>query len=418
MLPFAAIVVAAGQGLRAGQSVPKQFAPYRGRALVAHSVQALVDAGADPVIVAIPRGAELMAAKALADLPQVRFVTGGQTRQESVYRTLEECAEFDPAYVLIHDAARPDLPREVIEDLLAALQTHHGAVPVLPVVDSLVQAGDDDALAGSVSRESMRRVQTPQAFQFHAILNAHRGWFGDPDATDDSQVLREAGGSVALVEGSERLKKITHPEDFVEEAASPLMTKPVRDKPPVDVPPDDTPQAAAHPAPTVAPALAFPRMGLGFDVHELAEGERLFLCGIELDHSHGLVGHSDADVALHAITDAVLGAVALGDIGDHFPPDDPQWEGAASSRFLDHAVQMAYDAGWQVGNVDLTLICEAPRIKPHRETMRARVAEIMQVDTSQVSIKATTSEGLGFTGRHEGIAAQAIATLVPIVSES
>ncbi|MEE4289759.1 MAG: 2-C-methyl-D-erythritol 2,4-cyclodiphosphate synthase, partial [Erythrobacter sp.] len=267
---------------------------------------------------------------------------------------------------------------EVIARLLAALEDHPGAIPTLPVVDSLAVASDTGTMAGKAEREALRRVQTPQAFRFDAILAAHRAWPGAKDAGDDAQVLAASAGSVALVDGDERLKKITFAEDLMN---------------------------ATH--------TAAIRIGQGFDVHALAEGEELWLCGVKLDHTHGLAGHSDADVALHAITDAVLGAIAEGDIGTHFPPSDPKWKGARSGQFLEHSVALARRAGYAPGNIDLTIICEAPKIGPHRPAMRAEVARLAGLDEGAVSIKATTTERLGFTGRGEGIAAQAIVTLVP-----
>ena len=374
--PFAAIVVAAGKGLRVGGDTPKQFRMYRGKPLIRHSVEALLAAGADPLVVVIGADAEADAAAALLGIA-VRFVTGGATRQDSVRAGLEALAEAAPKAVLIHDAARPDLPRAVIARLLAALEDHSGAIPVLPVVDSLAIAGAGGVMTGKAEREVLRRVQTPQAFRFAAILAAHRDWPGARDAGDDAQVLMASNGSAALVDGDERLKKITFAEDFVDDTALPPF-----------------------------------RIGQGFDVHRLEAGEELWLGGVLIPHDKGLSGHSDADVALHAITDAVLGAIGEGDIGTHFPPSDPQWRGARSGRFLEHAVGLARAAGYMVGNIDLTLVCEAPKIGPHRPAMRAEVARLMGLAESAVSIKATTTEKLGFTGRGEGIAAQAIVCLI------
>jgi 2-C-methyl-D-erythritol 4-phosphate cytidylyltransferase/2-C-methyl-D-erythritol 2,4-cyclodiphosphate synthase len=377
---FAAIVVAAGKGLRVGGEVPKQFRQWRSKPLVRHSVEALLDAGAQPLVVVIGADAQTEAESALAGLVGVQFVTGGASRQDSVRNGLEALAHDSPQCVLIHDAARPDLPIAVIERLLAALASHPGAIPVLPVVDSLALAGNDGLMAGKAVRESLRRVQTPQAFGYNAILAAHRGWTGATEAGDDAQVLVASSGSVALVDGDERLKKITFAEDFVD-----IFT-----------------------ASGATPAF---RIGQGYDVHRLEVGEELWLCGVLVPHDKGLSGHSDADVALHAITDAVLGAIGAGDIGTHFPPSDPQWRGARSAQFLAHAIKLAREAGYEIGNVDLTLVCEAPKIGPHRPAMRSAVAQIMGTAESAVSIKATTTEKLGFTGRGEGIAAQAIVAL-------
>jgi 2-C-methyl-D-erythritol 4-phosphate cytidylyltransferase/2-C-methyl-D-erythritol 2,4-cyclodiphosphate synthase len=370
---FAAIVVAAGQGLRAGQPVPKQFAFWRGKPVVRHSVETLLTVGAAPVVVAIPAGAEEVAGEALAGL-DVTFVTGGATRQESVARALAAVAGSER--VLIHDAARPNIPPMSVKRLIEALNTCAGAIPVLPITDSLAIA-ENGLMAGSADRDALRRVQTPQAFRTVDIIAAHRTWTGELTAGDDAQVLRAAGGEVALVEGDEALAKLTFADDFKE-----------------------------------APMTI--RVGTGFDVHRLAPGEELWLCGVRIDHDLGLAGHSDADVGLHAVVDAILGAVGAGDIGQHFPPSDAQWKGAPSSRFVEHAVSLVTQAGYRVGNIDLTLICEAPKIGPHREAMQAKLAALAGVDLGAVNVKATTTERLGFTGRGEGIAAQAVATVVRI----
>ena len=335
-------------------------------------MESLIAAGASPIVIAVPENGEQAAQAALAGLEGFRLVTGGETRQQSVARALRALGAAER--VLIHDAARPDLPRAVIARLLAALDDHAGAIPVLPVVDSL-SLDTGGMMTGTAPREQLRRVQTPQAFRFAAILAAHNAWQGDAPAGDDAQVLRAAGGEVAHVPGDERLAKLTFAEDF--------MTR----LPPV-------------------------RTGMGYDVHRLAAGEELWLAGIRIEHDKGLAGHSDADVGLHAIVDALLGAIGNGDIGSHFPPSDPQWKGASSDRFLSHAAQLVGDAGYAIGNIDLTLICEAPKIGPHREAMRTRIAELLGVDIQAISVKATTTERLGFTGRGEGIAAQAVATII------
>ncbi|MBM3595631.1 MAG: bifunctional 2-C-methyl-D-erythritol 4-phosphate cytidylyltransferase/2-C-methyl-D-erythritol 2,4-cyclodiphosphate synthase [Alphaproteobacteria bacterium] len=372
--PAAAVIVAAGQGLRAGQPVPKQFALWRGKPLLRHSAERFSAAGFAPIVVAIPDGADEIAARALAGIASARFVTGGTTRQASVRVALEALEGDAPWLVFIHDAARPLIPSAVLNRLEGALQEHECAIPVLPVVDSLVEA--EDAIMGAPARrEALRRVQTPQAFRYDAILAAHKAWQGDLNAGDDAQVARAAGMAVALVEGDEMLHKVTTEADFA------------------------------------APVAAM-RIGMGYDVHRLERGEELWLCGVKIEHSHGLSGHSDADVAIHALVDAILGAVADGDIGSHFPPSDPQWRGASSDRFLAHAASGAAHAGYAIGNVDLTIVCEAPRIGPHREAMRARLAAILGVDIALVSVKATTTEKLGPMGRGEGIAAQAVVSLV------
>ena len=378
---LAAIIVAAGKGLRAGQPVPKQFAPYRDSTVLRHAVEALRKGGVERFAVAIPEGGDALAQESLSGMDGITLLTGGASRQESVALALEALAEHGPQTVLIHDAARPDCPPDVVARLVEALDDHPGAIPVLPVVDSMVIA-DGDLMASDARRETLRRVQTPQAFRYADILAAHREWQGDATAGDDAQVLRAAGGNVALVEGDERLRKLTFAEDFVSDTS-----------------------LAQSPAQPV-------RVGMGYDVHRLAAGEELWLCGVQIPHDRGLAGHSDADVGLHAVVDAILGAVAAGDIGQHFPPSDPEWKGAPSARFVEHAVKLASDAGYAVGNVDLTLICEAPKIGPHRDAMRERLAELLGVAVGSVSVKATTTEKLGFTGREEGIAAQAVAMMV------
>lgn len=372
--PFTAIVVAAGQGLRAGGDIPKQFRNWRGKPLLRHSVEALLAQGAGEVVVAIPEDADELANIALTGLADYRLITGGSTRQQSVKLALEALAANSPQLVLIHDAARPDLPAAVTHALIAALTDAPGAIPVLPVVDSIAIA-EGGMMSGKADRDVMRRVQTPQAFRFADILAAHHAWAEDIHAGDDAQVLMAHGGQVALVDGSERLKKVTFAEDFVS-----------------DIP-------------------SF-RIGQGYDVHRLADGEELWLCGLKIDHSRGLAGHSDADVALHAVVDALLGAIANGDIGSHFPPSEPQWRGASSAQFVSHAVKLVQDAGYVIGNIDLTIICEAPKIGPHRDAMRTKLAELLCVELTQVSVKATTTERLGFTGRGEGIAAQAVVSLI------
>lgn len=374
LVSTAAVIVAAGQGLRAGQPLPKQFAQWHGKPVLRHSAEAFAAAGIGPIVVAIPAGADALASEALAGIAGIRLVTGGATRQQSVRAALEALAPDAPAQVLIHDAARPGLSGAMIDRLVLALADLPGAIPVLPVVDSLAHA-DGDRMGQPANRAMLRRVQTPQAFRFEAILAAHRAWSGPSEAGDDAQVAQAAGLGVALVEGDEALQKLTFASDF----------------------------ASSDPA---------IRIGSGYDVHRLAAGEELWLCGVRIDHDKGLSGHSDADVAIHALVDAILGALGQGDIGAHFPPSDPQWRGASSDRFLVHAAQLAARAGYRIGNVDVTIICEAPKIGPHREAMRARLAQLLGCDPGAVSVKATTTERLGFTGRGEGIAAQAVASLI------
>ncbi|MXO64531.1 bifunctional 2-C-methyl-D-erythritol 4-phosphate cytidylyltransferase/2-C-methyl-D-erythritol 2,4-cyclodiphosphate synthase [Altericroceibacterium endophyticum] len=373
---FAAIIVAAGKGLRAGHALPKQFVEWRGKPVLRHSAESLRDAGASPLIVVIPAGAQDVAAQALDGLSDIEFIIGGATRQESVFAALNYLSNRSCDRVLIHDAARPILPHAVVQRLMAALETDAGAIPVLPVVDSLAQA-EGHRMVGTAQRDKLKRVQTPQAFRFTDIYNAHQAWDGAADAGDDAQILHAAGGLVALVEGDEALKKLTFAEDFM-------------------------------------PARMPIRIGSGFDVHRLVDQEELWLGGIKIEHHQGLSGHSDADVVLHAVVDAILGGVAKGDIGQHFPPSDPRWKGARSSQFVEHAVSLAAEAGYRVGNMDVTIMCEAPKIGPHRDAMREKLAELTSVDVSMVSVKATTTERLGFTGRGEGIAAQAVVTLTEV----
>jgi 2-C-methyl-D-erythritol 4-phosphate cytidylyltransferase/2-C-methyl-D-erythritol 2,4-cyclodiphosphate synthase len=373
-----ALVVAAGSGSRMGGELPKQYMPIGGKALLAHAIDHLRHPLVDEVRVVIGSGQEALYEVALGGRALPFPINGGDTRQQSVRNGLEALASDGVSKVLIHDAARPFLPVRVLEALLTILELKEGAVPVLPVVDSLALKGE--ALGNPVVRDELVRVQTPQAFRFEAILSAHRSWNSAADATDDAQVARAAGVEVALVQGDPMLDKLTYAEDF-----------------------DRAERRLA--------ASMVSRTGLGFDVHVFAEGKELWLGGLPIPHSHGLKGHSDADVVLHALTDAILGAIGEGDIGDHFPPSDPQWRGAASSIFLEHARALVERRGGRIDHADVTIICEAPRIGPHRQAMRERIAALLRLPVAKVSIKATTTERLGFAGRGEGMAAQAIATI-------
>jgi 2-C-methyl-D-erythritol 4-phosphate cytidylyltransferase/2-C-methyl-D-erythritol 2,4-cyclodiphosphate synthase len=370
-----ALIVAAGRGERAGGGCPKQFRMLGGKAVVAHAFDRLA---AHPAIngVAVVVGAdqrELLEA-ALPGRTPLLLAEGGATRRESVLSGLRAIGAAD--MVLVHDAARPLVPSAVVDRLLEALDQADGAVPVLPVADTLAQAGE--RLGEVVDRAALLRVQTPQAFRYDLIRTVHEGWSG-PEPTDDAQMLRAAGHAVALVEGDTMLDKITRSEDFAAAEAR-LGARVVR-------------------------------TGMGFDVHRLAAGEELWLGGVRIPHDKGLVGHSDADVALHSVTDAILGAIAAGDIGTHFPPSDPQWRGAPSARFLEHAAMLVAAECGRIEHVDLTLICEAPKISPYRDAIRTRIATLLRLPERRVSVKATTTERLGFTGRGEGIAAQAVATV-------
>lgn len=351
-----------------GGSLPKQYALLAGRPMLAWSYADLsAHPAIDEVIVVIGEGHQALLDSAL---PGARFTIGGATRRQSVARGIHAIGAADR--ILIHDAARPFVSEQVVDRLLAGLDSADGTVPVLPVADTLVAADGTN-----VPRAGLSRVQTPQAFRFEILRRAHADWSGE-EPTDDAQMVRALGGSVALVQGDPMLEKVTWAGDI----------------------------AAAE-----ARIGWETRTATGFDVHRLADGEELWLGGINIPHTQGLSGHSDADVALHALTDALLGTIAAGDIGLHFPPSDPQWRGAASDQFLQHAANLVAAEGGQITFVDLTIICEAPKIGPHREAIRTRVAELLGLSTDRVSVKATTTERLGFTGRGEGIATQAAATV-------
>ncbi|MCP1469715.1 2-C-methyl-D-erythritol 4-phosphate cytidylyltransferase/2-C-methyl-D-erythritol 2,4-cyclodiphosphate synthase [Sphingobium sp. OAS761] len=375
-----ALIVAAGQGSRAGGDVPKQFRMIGGRAVIAHAVDALDRSPIDRIWIVTGAGQVDMARALVGDRLHISFIEGADSRRGSVRAGLEAIAAAGgAARVLIHDAARPFLSADVTHRLLQALDDASGAVPVLPVADTLVR-DVGGRMGDGVSRERLMRVQTPQAFRLDTILAAHRAWDPAREATDDAGILRAWGHDVTLVQGDEKLEKLTYPQDFARAEA-------------------------------MLAARRSTRVGMGYDVHRLAPDEELWLGGVRIDHDRGLAGHSDADVALHAIVDAILGALADGDIGSHFPPSDPQWRGASSDRFLAHACERVAARGGVIDHVDLTIICEAPKIGPHREAMQARIAAIAALPMDRVSVKATTTERLGFAGRREGIAAQAVATL-------
>lgn len=376
----AALIVAAGRGIRAGGPVPKQYQLLAGRPVLAHCLARFLGiAGLDHIRVVI--GAEdtedYRAASAGLDIGPP--IPGGATRQESVRAGLEALAALAPAKVLIHDAARPLVPRELISAVMEAVDADHGAMAALAVADTLKQ-GSVTGLAAGPDRAGLWRAQTPQGFPFQAILDAHRR-FADAAATDDSALAELAGLPVRAVPGSERNLKLTTADDM--RTAERLLSAELGDI----------------------------RVGHGFDAHAFGEARPLMLCGVAVPHELGLAGHSDADVGLHALTDAILGAIGEADIGQHFPPSDPAWKGAASARFLAHAAELVARRGGIVAHVDVTLICERPRIGPHREAMRAAIAATLGLALDRVSVKATTTERLGFTGRGEGIAAQATATV-------
>ena len=370
-----ALIVAAGTGSRLGGELPKQFRLLGGKAVLAHAVDALAShSRIDAVRVVIAAGQEALARTALGSRDVGDVIVGGAERADSVSAGL---AAIGDGIVLVHDAARPFCPHAVIDRLLDALANHDGAVPVVPVADTIAKGGR--TLEAMVDRSQLHRVQTPQAFHVEDLVYAYDE-AGMRAPTDESTVMVEAGLKVATVEGDAMLDKLTTPADW--QRAEAMLA-----------------------------ARLVSRTGIGFDVHAFAGDGPLMMGGIEIAHDRGLAGHSDADVVLHAITDALLGAAGLGDIGEHFPPSDPRWQGADSANFLAHAASLIRAAGGIIDFVDCTVIAEAPKVSPHRAAMRSRVAQILALTEGQVSIKATTTEGLGFAGRREGIVAQAVATI-------
>lgn len=374
-MTIAAIIVAAGRGERAGNGVPKQLRRLANQPVFQWSLDAVcAHPQVEQIILVVPEGD---AHKYETFCPaQTVIVPGGDSRTASVKAGLQACDQSNTSMVLIHDAARPGLSSRMISNLLAALRSSDAVAPALPVVDALKRRSNGGVK--DVDRRDLFRVQTPQAFKFEMISAALRS---DATYVDDLAAVEAIGGLVKLIHGEERLAKITYPEDLV------------------------------HLESILAPMNSIPRVGSGFDVHAFEPGDGVTLCGVHIAHDQKLAGHSDADVAWHALTDAILGAAALGDIGDHFPPSDPQWRGASSAIFLTHAIKLAQDAGWTLTSCDLTVICEAPKVKPHREAMRRSTAEKTGLAVDAISIKATTTEGLGFTGRKEGIAVMASAVL-------
>ena len=370
-----ALIVAAGKGERVGGGMPKQFRLLGGKSVLRWAVESLVGHPAvQSTRIVIAEGQQANAAVALEGLDVGDFITGGATRADSVRAGL---AAIHGDAVLVHDAARPFCPPPVIDRLIAALEFFEGAAPVLPISDTLARI--DGGLSDPVDRSDLARVQTPQAFQLAALRSAYAQWSG-PSPTDETTVVRAAGMTVAAVAGDPALEKLTLPSDFVR-------------------------------AEQWLAGRLIPRTGMGFDVHAFAGGGPILLGGIEIPHERGLAGHSDADVALHAITDALLGAAGLGDIGQHFPPSDARWKGADSAMFLAHAAGLLRERGAAIDHVDCTIVAEAPKVAPYRDAMRARIAQIAGLRVDQVSVKATTTEGLGFAGRREGIAAQAVANI-------
>ncbi|WP_319823780.1 bifunctional 2-C-methyl-D-erythritol 4-phosphate cytidylyltransferase/2-C-methyl-D-erythritol 2,4-cyclodiphosphate synthase [Thalassovita sp.] len=373
-----AIIVAAGRGSRAGGGLPKQWRQIAGRTVAEWSISAFRTHPAIGRIVLVYHPDDTLLAAPLLSLPGVIGVHGADTRNGSVRNGLEALSANAPDLVMIHDVARPCTPAGVIQSVIDALADALGAAPALAVTDALWR-GADGQVSGVQNREGLYRAQTPQGFRFAPLLAAHRAYVGD--AADDVQVARAAGLTVRIVEGHADNLKITHPGDF-DRAEKILRGQ-------MDI-----------------------RVGNGYDVHRFGTGDHVILCGVKIPHGRGLQGHSDADVGMHAVTDAIYGALAEGDIGRHFPPSDPQWKGAASEIFLKHAADLATSKGFTISNIDCTLVCEHPKIGPHAAAMQAEMARIMGLTADRVSIKATTSERLGFTGREEGIAAIATATLV------
>ncbi len=358
-----------------GGDVPKQFRLLAGKPVLRWAVESLIRHPAVRAVrVVVGQGQQERARQALSGLEIGEFIEGGAERADSVRAGL---AAIEGDAVLAHDAARPFCPPAVIDRLLASLEFFEGAAPVLPVGDTLARIRE--TIGEPVDRTGLARVQTPQAFRLDALKSAYDLWKG-PSPTDETTVVRAAGMKVAAVEGDPALDKLTLLADF--ERAEQWLAGRLR-----------------------------PRTGTGFDVHAFSGEGPIMLGGVEVPHSRGLAGHSDADVVLHAITDALLGAAGLGDIGEHFPPSDPRWKGAESSRFLTHAIELLRKTGAIIDHIDCTVIAEAPKVAPHRAAMRARIAEIAGLSVDQVSVKATTTEGLGFTGRSEGIAAQAVANI-------
>jgi 2-C-methyl-D-erythritol 4-phosphate cytidylyltransferase/2-C-methyl-D-erythritol 2,4-cyclodiphosphate synthase len=368
----AGIIVAGGRGTRFG-GAPKQWRELGGLSLASLSAKALSRAGVTRLVL-VHHPAD---ASEVAKVPGVSLALGGATRSESVRAGLEALEADPPDLVLVHDAARPCLSADLVARVLAALEHSEAAAPAVPVTDALWHGRD--SVEGTQPRDNLWRAQTPQGFRFDRLLAAHRAHPGG--ALDDVEVARAAGLSVAIVRGDEDNIKVTHPDDLAR-AARILESR-------MDV-----------------------RTGNGYDVHAFGPGDHVMLCGVRVPHDHGVVAHSDGDVGLHALTDAILGALAQGDIGQHFPPSDPQWKGAASHLFLRHARDLADRVGYRITNVDVTLVCEAPKVGPHAGAMRLAIAEALGATPDRVSVKATTSERLGFTGRREGIAALATATLV------
>ena len=383
--PIAAVIVAAGRGERAGANIPKQYRPIGGEPMIRATLRAFLAHPridfVQPVINPNDRDTYQHAIAGLEDL--LPPVAGGATRQASVFAGLEALASRSPGLVLIHDAARPFVSAALIDRAIGAARSSGAAVPGIALADTVKSIDESAIVTKTLDRSRLRIVQTPQAFTFNLILEAHRRAAAarHESFTDDAALAEWAGQRVSVFEGEAGNLKVTTADDLVRAEMRRLA------------------------------ALSDVRTGNGFDVHAFAEGDHVMLAGIRIPHSRGVMGHSDADVALHALVDAILGALAEGDIGAHFPPSDPQWKGAASDRFLAFACERVRKRGGAIAHLDVTVVCEAPRISPHRDAMRARIADIANVAIDRVAVKATTSEKLGFTGRGEGIFAMATATI-------
>ena len=380
MSGIAVLVVAAGRGERAGGALPKQYAPLLSKPILRWTLEAFA---AHPRVtaiqVAIGPDQDKAYDETVRGLDLLAPIAGGETRQESVRRGLEALASVAPDIVLIQDGARPLVSAKLIDGVIAALEAGaDAAVPLLAVADTLKR--NEAGKWTTVPRDGLHRAQTPQGFKFVKILRAHRH-FAAQDVTDDMALAELAGLQIAAVAGEDSNMKVTTPEDFA--------------------------LAEGH----LRARLGESRTGMGYDVHRFAPGDHVWLCGVKVAHDYALEGHSDADAGLHALTDAILGAIGEGDIGQHFPPTDERWRGAPSWKFLDHAASLVREKGGAIAHCDVTIICERPKVGPHREAMRARIAEILKLEIGRVSVKATTTEGLGFEGRREGLAAQAVATV-------
>lgn len=385
-----ALIVAAGTGSRFGGERPKQYVHHQDRPILAHTIAGFKKhQNVNELLCVIHADHQDMMDEVQSHTGPVRCVVGGHTRQDSVLRGLEALAKDPPDYVLIHDGARPCISAEVIDRVIDALKKGAaGVLPAVPATDTLKRRHPDDTIAETVDREQIVHAQTPQGFIFEQIFKANRQ-FSHQTVTDDTELLSMLGFPVKIVKGDTQNIKITHAQDLENIMTTDLTTRDCSNVPPM-----------------------VPTTGLGYDVHRFGPGDHVRLCGIDVPHCASLTGHSDADVGLHALTDAILGALSDGDIGSHFPPSDNQWKAMDSAHFLEHAIDLVEAAGGFVYHVDVTLICEDPKIGPHREEMRQRIADLCRMDIRKVSVKATTTERLGFAGRREGIASQAAASLM------